>query len=63
MAALVERFDAGVIVEDPRPEALWEACRVLIADYPRYRENARRGGERIRRENSWAPLIAALQEE
>jgi glycosyltransferase involved in cell wall biosynthesis len=61
MAGLVARFDAGVIVEDPRPEALWEACRILIADYPRYRENALRGGERIRRENSWAPLISALQ--
>ena len=61
MAALVARFDAGAVVDDPNPSALWNACRALLADYPRYRDSARRGGEQIRRENSWAPLISALR--
>jgi glycosyltransferase involved in cell wall biosynthesis len=63
MAALVGRFDAGAVVDDPNPDALWNACRTLLADYPRYRDHARRGGEQIRRENSWAPLISALRGE
>lgn len=63
MATLVGRFDAGAVVDDPGPVALWNACRALIADYPRYRDNARRGGEQLRRENSWAPLISALRGE
>jgi glycosyltransferase involved in cell wall biosynthesis len=63
MAALVRRFDAGAVVDDPNPAALWQACRALLADYPRYRDHARRGGEQIRRENSWAPLISALRGE
>jgi glycosyltransferase involved in cell wall biosynthesis len=61
MAGLVERFQAGAVVDEPSPEALWKACRTLIADYPRYRENARAGGEQMRRENSWAPLVSMLR--
>lgn len=62
MAELVGRFDAGMVVEEPKPEALWRACEALMADYPRFQDNARRAGERIRQENSWAPLISALRE-
>lgn len=62
MAALVARFDAGAIVDDPTPAALWRACQGLLADYPRYQDHARRGGEQMRRENSWAPLISALRD-
>lgn len=61
MAALVGRFDAGAIVDDLTPSTLWKACQGLLADYPRYRDHARRGGEQLRRENSWAPLVSALR--
>lgn len=61
MAALVARFDAGAVVDEPTPEALWNACQSVIAEYPRYQENARRGGAQIRRENSWAPLVSVLR--
>jgi len=61
MAEIVKRFDAGVVVEDSKPESLWEACRTIIADYARYQERARRAGTTLRGENSWAPLIARLQ--
>ena len=61
MAGLVERFQAGAVVDEPSPEALWNACQPLIADYPRYQENARLGGEQMRRENSWAPLVSVLR--
>jgi glycosyltransferase involved in cell wall biosynthesis len=63
MAGLIERFDAGAVVDEPRPDTLWQACQRLLADYPRFQEQARRGGEQIRRENSWAPLISALRGE
>jgi len=62
MADIVERFDAGAVVDEPRSDALWNACEAVITGYPRYRDNARRAGDRIREENSWAPLIRALRD-
>lgn len=61
MAALVGRFGAGAVVADTHPDVLWAACETLLADYPDYQEHARRAGEQIRRENSWAPLLCALR--
>jgi glycosyltransferase involved in cell wall biosynthesis len=61
MAEIVRRFDAGVVVDDTRPESLWEACRNIIAAYAGYRERARHGGAILRDENSWAPLIERLR--
>ena len=63
MAETVEHFGAGAIVAEPTPEALGQACAEVIAEYPRYRDNARRAGAQIRRENSWGPLIDALRRE
>ncbi len=60
MAEIVERFGAGVVIAEPTQAALWQACSKVIADYPRYRDNALRAGAQMRRENSWGPLIDAL---
>ena len=61
MAEIVTRFDAGVIVDESKPESLWEACRAIIADYARYQERARHAGAILRDENSWAPLVERLR--
>lgn len=61
MADIVARFDAGVVVEEPAPEALWRASEKIIQEYGGYRDRARAAGERIRHENSWAPLVEALK--
>ena len=60
MARAVERFDAGIVVEDADPQALQEAITRVIADYPRYQANARAAAEVLRRENSWGRLIERL---
>ncbi len=62
MAGLVQRFDAGAVVDEADPERLWQACQQLLADYPEYRDRARSAGEQLRRENSWAPLVSALRQ-
>jgi glycosyltransferase involved in cell wall biosynthesis len=61
MARLIERFDAGVVVEEPTPEALHDAVRRTVGDYERFQRNARAGGERLRAEMSCAPLIELLR--
>jgi glycosyltransferase involved in cell wall biosynthesis len=60
MARAVERFDAGIVVEDPSAQALHEAITRVIADYPRYQANARSGADVLRRENSWGRLVERL---
>jgi glycosyltransferase involved in cell wall biosynthesis len=62
MARLVERFEAGVVVEEPTAEALHAAVLKIIADYARYQRNARAGGETVRAENSCRPLVELLTE-
>jgi glycosyltransferase involved in cell wall biosynthesis len=60
MARLVNRFDAGIAVEEPTPSALREAIRRIIAEYPHYQRNARIGGETLRQEVSATALIDLL---
>lgn len=60
MAHLVNRFDAGIVVEEPTPSALREAIRRIIAAYPHYQRNARIGGETLRQELSATALIDLL---
>jgi UDP:flavonoid glycosyltransferase YjiC (YdhE family) len=61
MAQLVERFDAGVVVDEPTPEALHAAVRRIVADYGRFQRVARAGGDTLRAEMSCAPLIELLR--
>jgi len=60
MARAVDRFGAGIVVEEASAGALHEAIAQVIADYPRYQANARAGAEVLRRENSWGRLIERL---
>jgi len=63
MARLVERFDAGIAVDQPTPCALRKAIRSILAEYSRYQRNARAGGRVVREEMSGASLIELLSRE
>ena len=60
MARVVERFDAGLVIEDPSPPSLYEAVRNIIANYERFQENALCGGNTLQKENNAAHLIRIL---
>ena len=52
IARMVQRFDAGKVVENTHPENTLAAIREIIADFPRYSENAYNGGVALKQENS-----------
>lgn len=61
MGAQVERFEAGLALEDLSPYSLHQAVRRLIESYPRYSANAREAARAIEREHDPARLLAAVQ--
>ncbi|HJV65046.1 MAG TPA: glycosyltransferase [Geomonas sp.] len=60
MARVVERFEAGVVVDSPAPEALLEASLRIRDDYPRYQSNARRAGLSLQQEHSAGHLLELI---
>ncbi len=60
MSRVVERFEAGVVIDRPDPELLLEAAGRIIADYPRYRANALRAGVALQQEHSASHLLGLL---
>ena len=60
MARIVDRFGAGLVVDDPSARSLLEAADAIRADYGRYRDNALRAGRALQEENSARRLLAAL---
>jgi len=52
IARMVERFEAGVVVNNTEPEKILSAVQQIIADYPRYNGNAYRAGLALQQENS-----------
>jgi len=61
-ARMVQRFDAGKIIDSTGPESTLSAIREIIADYPRYSQNAYAGGLVMQQENSAEYLFNALIE-
>jgi glycosyltransferase involved in cell wall biosynthesis len=57
MARVVERFDAGAVVQSPAPELLLEASLRIHSDYARYQGNARRAGVALQQEHSAGHLL------
>jgi len=62
IARMVQRFDAGRVVNSTDAEEVLRAVQDIIADYPRYSENAYAGGRTLQQENSAAFLYEALME-
>ncbi len=60
MARTIERFGAGIAVDDPSAAPLLAAAEAIRADYARYRDNAHRAGRALQEENSARRLLAVL---
>jgi glycosyltransferase involved in cell wall biosynthesis len=60
MARVVERFQAGVVVDSADPQLLLEAILRIHNDYPRYQANARRAGLALQREHSAGHLLELI---
>ncbi len=60
IARMVQRFDAGLVVEDTAPEKVLEAIQKIMADYTHYQKNAVGAGLTLQRENSAAFLFEML---
>jgi hypothetical protein len=59
---MVQRFDAGKIVDSTEPEITLAAIKEIIAEYPRYSQNAYAGGLVLQQENSAEILFNTLME-
>jgi glycosyltransferase involved in cell wall biosynthesis len=60
MGAQVERFEAGLALDDLSAASLHEAVRRLVASYERYSSNAREAARAIEREHDPARLLASV---
>ncbi len=63
MAEVVNRFEAGVVVEEPTCEALLKAILTVRHEYARYASCARRAGSVLTKHDQWAALISMLNPE
>jgi len=61
IAKMVERFDAGVVVEEPTSDALYRAIQVVRDAYDHYSANATQAGRTLIKQNQWASLIGLLK--
>ena len=52
IARMVQRFDAGKIIDSTEPETTLSAIQEIIAEYPRYSKNAYAAGMVLQQENS-----------
>lgn len=60
IARIVQRFDAGIVVDSPEPEKTLHAAQKIIAEYPRYKKNAYMAGLTLQQENSAEFLLNTL---
>ena len=62
IARMIQRFDAGIIIDSPEPEKALSAIQEIIAEYPRYSKNAYAAGLILQQENSAEFLFNTLVE-
>ena len=60
IARMVQRFDAGVIVDDMSPPHVLPAVQRVIAEYARYSKHARTAGNILQEENNADTLFRIL---
>jgi len=60
MARLVQRFDAGVVLQERTPQALVAAIERVLADHAAYAQRALQAAAQVRAEHSARPLIARV---
>jgi len=61
MAKIVEPSGAGIVVDQPTPRALLQACNAIAQQYPQYCERARRAAEQHSAASAWRPMFGKLQ--
>jgi hypothetical protein len=61
MAALVQRSGAGLVVDEPTPQALLQACQAVLRRYAEYSERARLAGEQHSAASAWRPMVEQLE--
>jgi len=59
-AKMVDRFNAGIIIDDLQPEKIVSAIQEIISKYGEYSKNAHNGGLRLQQENSAEYLFDTL---
>jgi hypothetical protein len=62
-ARMVQRFNAGVIIDSPEPEKTLSAIQEIIAEYTLYNKNAYKAGLILQQENSAKFLFNTLVEQ
>jgi hypothetical protein len=62
IARMVQRFDAGKIIENKEPENVLTAVQKIISEFPRYSNNAYAAGQVLQLENSAGYLLNTLLE-
>jgi glycosyltransferase involved in cell wall biosynthesis len=60
IARMVQRFEAGAIVDAMSPPQVLSAVQQVIAEYPRYNSHARVAGKTLQEENSAETLFRIL---
>ena len=61
MAAIAEQSGAGLVVAQPTPQALLQACEAVVRQYPQYAQCALRAGEQHSAASAWKPMVDELQ--
>jgi hypothetical protein len=61
MATIVKGGDAGIVVDQPNPQALLQASSAIVRQYPQYCERARHAGEQHSAASAWKPMVEQLQ--
>jgi hypothetical protein len=60
MAVIAERSGAGVVVQEPTPQALLQACQTVAEQYAQYSERALHAGDQ-HSASAWKPMVEELQ--
>ena len=63
IARMVQRFDAGIIIDSTEPEKTLAAIQEIIAVYSRFSKNAHTAGQILQQENSAEFLFNTLKEQ
>lgn len=62
IARMVERFEAGIVLNRMSPETVLKSVQAIISDYARYNVNANHAGQTLQQENSADALYKTLIE-
>ena len=57
---MVERFDAGLVINNISSDIVLKSVTDIISDYPRYNRNAIKAGQILQQENSANTLYLVL---